>query len=370
MTRSSSAGSGRRDRPDRADRQVASARSTTTAATSGRSSRRAARRAETARRRRSRRAPRSPSAACERRRRRRRSPQARHRPGRGAATTSAGGPSVSPVEVRLGHAASSYDHGLAAKLRARVGAAAVPAPHPTGLCRGRAYATVRFQGDGPRAVAGTRDHHERQGMRHAVPHHRRRGVHWLPPRRRAPGAGAPRPRARRSVYRLDRQRPPAQGRAALRLHDRDVRERVGRRRARRRGRHRLPPGGGGRCGAHRRQPRAHDRDQRALHRGRARAGRQEAQAGVPRLDERGLRQVDPASVSRGRRPRHGSLDDRTLVLRLLQGDRRVPRAGLLEGAQAAVRRGAAVQHGRPTPDRALRDGRAEVRRAGAGRPGR
>ncbi|MEJ7785072.1 MAG: NAD-dependent epimerase/dehydratase family protein [Solirubrobacteraceae bacterium] len=106
-----------------------------------------------------------------------------------------------------------------------------------------------------------------------------------------------------------------------------ARERIGRCRARRRSRCRLPPGRGGRRGAHRGEPGAHDRDQRALHRGRPRAGREEAQAGPARVDERGLRQVEVLSVSRGRRPRHGPLDDRPLVLRLLEGDRRVPCAG-------------------------------------------
>ena len=54
---------------------------------------------------------------------------------------------------------------------------------------------------------------------------------------------------------------------------------------------------------------------------------------------------------------------RALGLRVLEGDRRVPRARLLEGAPAADRRRAAVQHRRAAPDRPLRHGRPALRRA-------
>ena len=74
-------------------------------------------------------------------------------------------------------------------------------------------------------------------------------------------------------------------------------------RARRRGRRRLPPGRRGGRRADRREPGADDRDQRPLHRGRARAGQQEEEAGLHRLDQRGLRQEShDAPVPRGRRP--------------------------------------------------------------------
>ena len=55
---------------------------------------------------------------------------------------------------------------------------------------------------------------------------------------------------------------------------------------------------------------------------------------------------------------------RALGLCVLEGDRRVPRAGLLEGAPAADRRRPAVQHRRAAPDRALRHGRPALRRPG------
>ena len=49
-----------------------------------------------------------------------------------------------------------------------------------------------------------------------------------------------------------------------------------------------------------------------------------------------------------------------LGVRLQQGDRRVPGAGLLEGAQAAGDHRPAVQHGRAAPDRAVRHGRSRT----------
>ena len=58
-----------------------------------------------------------------------------------------------------------------------------------------------------------------------------------------------------------------------------------------------------------------------------------------------------------------------LGLCLLESSRRVPRARLLEGAQAAHGRRAHVQHRRPATDRPLRDGRPDfVRQALAGDP--
>ena len=55
-------------------------------------------------------------------------------------------------------------------------------------------------------------------------------------------------------------------------------------------------------------------------------------------------------------------------LRLLQGDRRVPRARLLEGARPAHRHRPHVQHRRPAPDRPLRHGGPELRAPGDRRP--
>ncbi len=73
-------------------------------------------------------------------------------------------------------------------------------------------------------------------------------------------------------------------------------------------------------------------------------------------------------VPRGRRPRAGADLEGPLELRLQQGHRRVPGARLPQGEAAAGRGGAALQHGRPAPDRPLRDGDPELREAGAARP--
>ena len=73
-------------------------------------------------------------------------------------------------------------------------------------------------------------------------------------------------------------------------------------------------------------------------------------------------------VPRGRRSSAGTDRQGPLVLRVLQGARRVPRARVLEGARPTGRGRAPVQHRGPAPDRALRHGRAELRASGAGRP--
>ncbi len=67
-------------------------------------------------------------------------------------------------------------------------------------------------------------------------------------------------------------------------------------------RRRVPPGRGRRRQADRRSAGAHDRDQRARHRGRPHAREQEEQARGPGLDVRGVRQEHRRAVPRGRRP--------------------------------------------------------------------
>ena len=133
-------------------------------------------------------------------------------------------------------------------------------------------------------------------------------------------------------------------------------------------RRRLPPRGGRRREADRRAAGPHHRDQRARHRGRAEAREQEEEAGADRLDLRGLRQERGGPVPRGRRPRARPDDEAPLGLRLQQGDRRVPRARLLEGEEAAGRHRPALQHGRPAADRPVRHGHPDLRPAGARRP--
>ena len=61
----------------------------------------------------------------------------------------------------------------------------------------------------------------------------------------------------------------------------------------------------------------------------------------------------------------GPTQDDPLLLRLLQGDRRVPRPGVPQAVRAAAADRAAVQHGRPAAGRALRHGAPAVRRGGA-----
>ena len=81
--------------------------------------------------------------------------------------------------------------------------------------------------------------------------------------------------------------------------------------------------------ADRREPRADDRDQRPRHRGRPGPGQQEEEEGADRLDLRGLRAEHRRAVSRGWRPGAGRDHQGALELRLLEGDRRVPGAGVL-----------------------------------------
>ena len=127
--------------------------------------------------------------------------------------------------------------------------------------------------------------------------HGRGGIHRKSSRRAAAGERPPSPRPRRPLDRRDGQHPPPQGRPGLLLHDRVGRLRVHRRRAGRRGRRRLPPRRRGRRRADRRQPGPHDRDQRALHRDRPGRSQQEAEAGLHRLHQRGLRQEHRAARS-------------------------------------------------------------------------
>ena len=70
---------------------------------------------------------------------------------------------------------------------------------------------------------------------------------------------------------------------------------------------------------------------------------------------------------RRRRPGARSDGQASMGVRLQQADRRVPRAGLLEGAQAAGHHRPAVQYRRAAADGPVRHGDAEFRPAGAGR---
>ena len=79
---------------------------------------------------------------------------------------------------------------------------------------------------------------------------------------------------------------------------------------------------------------------------------------------------EPGPVPRGRQPGAGPDVQGALELCLLEGDRRVPGAGVLAGAQAADGDRAAVQHGRAAADRPVRHGRPDVRQAGTDRAAR
>ena len=132
-------------------------------------------------------------------------------------------------------------------------------------------------------------------------------------------------------------------------------------------RRRLPPGRGGRREEDRGRAGAHDREQRARHRGRAAPRQQEEAAGGGGVDVGGLRQERRRAVPRGRRPGDGPDLEAPLGLRLQQGDRRVPGARLLEGKEAAGDRHPALQHRRAAPDRPVRHGDPDVRPPGARR---
>ena len=86
-----------------------------------------------------------------------------------------------------------------------------------------------------------------------------------------------------------------------------------------------------------------------------------------RLDLRGLRQERRRAVPRGRRPGARREHAPPLGVRVQQAHRRVPRARLLEGTQAAGDHRPAVQHRGTAADRALRHGDPDVRAAGARR---
>ena len=152
------------------------------------------------------------------------------------------------------------------------------------------------------------------------------------------------------------------------LHDRERPPCADGRRAGRPVRRRLSPRGGRRGPADRREPGPHDRDQRARDRGRAGPGQQEEEEGPDRVDLRGLWPEHPGPVQRRGQPGTRPDVEGTVELRLLEGDRRVPGAGVLAGAQAADRDRAPVQHGRSPPDRPVRHGGSHVHQAGTHRP--
>ena len=123
----------------------------------------------------------------------------------------------------------------------------------------------------------------------------------------------------------------------------------------------VPPGRRGRREADRRSAgRTRSRPTCTAPRSCCKLRQQEEEAGADRLDVRGLRQERRRAVPRGRRPGAGPDHEAPLGLRLQQGDRRVPRARLLEGAEAAGDRRPAVQHRRAAADRAVRDGRSRT----------
>ncbi len=197
--------------------------------------------------------------------------------------------------------------------------------------------------------------------------HRGRGIHRI-----ASGRGAARGRRgggrhRQPLDRIDPQHRSSEGPAEVPLRHRHAHQRAAPRRTDRSQRRHLSLRGRGRREAHRRAAGPHHRDQRAWHGGRAQAREQEEEARLHRLHLRGLRQERRRPLPRRRRPGHGRRREASLGVCVQQGHRRVPRAGLLEGARPAGRDRALLQHRRPPPDRAVRDGAAVLRAAGAGR---
>ena len=89
---------------------------------------------------------------------------------------------------------------------------------------------------------------------------------------------------------------------------------------------------------------------------------------LSRQQQRGLRQEPQVDVDRRGRPRPGSDQARPLVVRRIEGDRRIPGLAYHRQARAAGRRGPVLQRRRAAADGPLRHGAAAVRRARAGRP--
>ena len=117
----------------------------------------------------------------------------------------------------------------------------------------------------------------------------------------------------------------------------------------------LSPGRGRGRATDRRKPHPYDRDER-LSDGAA-AGRTEPIAGrradrslVPGQHQRSLRQESQAGLVRGRRHGFRSHDAAAVVLRHVEGDRRVPGPGLLARAAVADDRGPVLQRRRSAAD--------------------
>jgi UDP-glucose 4-epimerase len=91
------------------------------------------------------------------------------------------------------------------------------------------------------------------------------------------------------------------------------------------------------------------------------ARQQEEEAGRHRVDVGGVREEQRRPVPRGVRTRAWPDDETPLGLCVQQGDRRVSRARLLEGAQAPDHHRAVLQHRRATPDGTIRHGDPQLR---------
>ena len=198
--------------------------------------------------------------------------------------------------------------------------------------------------------------------------HRRRRLHRLTPRRVPARRRLGGLRARRPLDRVDREhRPPCRPRRLPPGRRQRARARR-RQRARAQVRRRLPPRRRRRGAADRRGARPHDRHEHPGHRDRARPLQPLRQARPDRVHERGLRRPPRAApAARDRPPDLRPDDTAALGVRRLEGDGRVPRARLRPRARPQLRHRAPVQHGRPAPDRDVRHGHPELRRARAHR---
>ena len=102
-------------------------------------------------------------------------------------------------------------------------------------------------------------------------------------------------------------------------------------------------------------------DEHPRHRDGARVLRPLRQAGPHRVHVRGLRRPPRREAAARGRAAHLWPDNRSpLGVRRLEGDRRVPRARLPRRARPRLRDRAPLQHGRPSADRAVRDGHSAV----------
>ena len=211
--------------------------------------------------------------------------------------------------------------------------------------------------------------HERQRARVAVPRHRRRGLHRLAPVRPARRAGTRGARARRPLHgRASRTSASSRSTPASSYTSAPPRTtRSSPSSCRRGGRRRAPRRRGGRA-ARGGEPGARDRDQRALHRGGARARRTSKKKPVLIASTSEVYGKSSALPFREDGDMQmGATDKGRWAYACSKAIDEFLAMAYWRERGAADHGRAPVQHGGTAPDRQLRDGRAEARGPGARR---